>query len=478
MTTWDNEDGATRGMYDIHGLAVDCNNLNIIIPRTIGELGIAQFIQIAGYSVDECYNQALFGYQNTATNVNINSAGFRFNDFKNEINNNRPVILNLKLHNKVGYGHTVLAIGYKEDLEPPYCQTAYFYDTSDYSVHEIDWEYGYINWSDFLQYDISDVTVVQLTTPATQVDRIQLDSGSSSVYDDTMIEYEFSFIDEGPEVNNIETWHAEARFYHSNGALRQGTWEEGYNSNVNTCIQDVDLWSENYQWVRNPYGEVRGDIVVTAIDYNGNKYIFTKEIGVITTPDLSQVLDFMQTDNSLAFSLANDGATSYYIYYGTNANGPYNGTGALEGNSPVLFNAWDDIKLTGLTPNTNWHFAIKGYNGLGENLISQDYEVFVQDTLSVPTDVTIVRSGDNMHITWVGDSLATGFDIYVSDDPYASFDLWANIATVTEPYYDFEAAAIDKQFFIIVAVSGVRNDVIDKTVPIMSPNKTRIKNKK
>ncbi|MDY0152876.1 MAG: right-handed parallel beta-helix repeat-containing protein, partial [Candidatus Cloacimonas sp.] len=90
-------------------------------------------------------------------------------------------------------------------------------------------------------------------------------------------------------------------------------------------------------------------------------------------PDAPQIVSVTQVDDALQFELGADGATSYRVYYDTDAGVPYNGAGALEGQSPVFFNAWDDIKLTGLAPGMQWYIAIKAVNSAGESPISNEY---------------------------------------------------------------------------------------------------------
>ena len=61
----------------------------------------------------------------------------------------------------------------------------------------------------------------------------------------------------------------------------------------------------------------------------------------------------------------------YKVYYGQTQGGPYNGTGATEGNSPITMTLADDENqdpavveksLTGLTLGTMYYFVVTAYD--------------------------------------------------------------------------------------------------------------------
>lgn len=83
-----------------------------------GTLGRKIFYEAKGYAVTECYTQF------TDNNV---SGGFSFDQFKNEIDADRPVMINLS-------GHTVVGIGYDDAT-----RTIYIHDTWDYDTHTMTW---------------------------------------------------------------------------------------------------------------------------------------------------------------------------------------------------------------------------------------------------------------------------------------------------------------------------------------------------
>ncbi len=85
-----------------------------------GMYGLKLFFESRGYTVEQWFTQTLYGY-------NGFNNGFTYADYKNEIDEGRPVMMHLT-------GHTILGIGYDTLSE-----TIYFHDTWDYNTHAMDW---------------------------------------------------------------------------------------------------------------------------------------------------------------------------------------------------------------------------------------------------------------------------------------------------------------------------------------------------
>jgi hypothetical protein len=102
-----------------------------------GGAGIRSFMMSRGYTVGDEYNQYIVEYGKTF--------GFSYDDYKNQIDNGRPVIIHLQ-------GHSMLGLGY-DDTES---DKILIHDTWDYSDHWMTWG-GY--YSGMLHYA---VTVIEL----------------------------------------------------------------------------------------------------------------------------------------------------------------------------------------------------------------------------------------------------------------------------------------------------------------------------
>ena len=114
-----NPDGATMFHYVFNSPGkAPCDYMIEYHITNDGTLGRKIFYEAKGYAVTECYTQF------TDNNV---SGGFSFDQFKNEIDADRPVMINLS-------GHTVVGIGYDDAT-----RTIYIHDTWDYDTHTMTW---------------------------------------------------------------------------------------------------------------------------------------------------------------------------------------------------------------------------------------------------------------------------------------------------------------------------------------------------
>ena len=122
QSAFGNVDGSTRFFYWINSSTpLTCDDMeSYAFPD--GTLGRKLFYEARGYTVTDCYNQRT---------DNIITGGFSFTQFKNEIDQGRPVMLNLA-------GHTVVGIGYDDSTN-----LVYIHDTWDYDNHTMTWGDSY-----------------------------------------------------------------------------------------------------------------------------------------------------------------------------------------------------------------------------------------------------------------------------------------------------------------------------------------------
>ena len=118
-----NFDGSTTFTYYSHG-----SPLYDYIPADTSRLdgchGMRLFFESRGYTVSSNYSQYIYGY-------NGNTEGFTFENYKQEIDAGRPVLIQVD-------GHTMLGYGY-DDLS----STVYLHDTWDYGSHTMTWGGSY-----------------------------------------------------------------------------------------------------------------------------------------------------------------------------------------------------------------------------------------------------------------------------------------------------------------------------------------------
>ncbi len=115
QSLYNNADGETWLYYNPDGYKYSSES-----QEDDGAYGMKLFFESRGYTVARWFTQTIDGF-------NSNENGFTYSDYKNEINEGRPVMIHLA-------GHTVLGIGY--DLVS---ETIYIHNTWDYNVNKITW---------------------------------------------------------------------------------------------------------------------------------------------------------------------------------------------------------------------------------------------------------------------------------------------------------------------------------------------------
>jgi PKD repeat protein len=131
-----NVDGSTTFYFHTNGNPL-YNYTGMEPTRIDGCHGMRDFYESRGYAVVSNFSQYIYGY-------NGNTTGFTFNQYKQEIDSGRVVLIQVTSHTMLGYGYDDAT-----DL-------IYLHDTWDYSSHTMTWGGSY---SGLTHYG---VTVVKL----------------------------------------------------------------------------------------------------------------------------------------------------------------------------------------------------------------------------------------------------------------------------------------------------------------------------
>ena len=105
--------------------------------------GIGEFARSRGYQVAANFSQYIYGY-------NGNTSGFTFDQYKNEIDKGRPVMIQVSGHSMVGYGYDSAN------------QTVYIHDTWDHNNHTMTWSGQYAGMQ---HYGVTVMRLVSIEQP-------------------------------------------------------------------------------------------------------------------------------------------------------------------------------------------------------------------------------------------------------------------------------------------------------------------------
>jgi hypothetical protein len=131
-----NTDGGTTFYFYSNGKKTRWNNLSGVHD---GGAGLRSFMISRGYTVSDEYNQYIVEYGK--------EYGFSYSDYKSQIDNGRPVLIQLT-------GHTMLGLGY-DDTD---ANKILVHDTWDYSDHWMIWGGSYSGMTHYA------VTVIELSS--------------------------------------------------------------------------------------------------------------------------------------------------------------------------------------------------------------------------------------------------------------------------------------------------------------------------
>ena len=181
------------------------------------------------------------------------------------------------------------------------------------------------------------------------------------------------FIDEAPKGDYAISYDWKLELYHSGGTYIAGTGSTGQGSESSwlVTVNSSDLLDKS--WARDESGNIKGKVIVTAVDNDGVSHRDDMNIGIKYVPNKPIIYNHTVTNSSITFSLLGTGATNYKIYYSTSPGPPYNGTGANQGNSPINIGTSTTYTLSGLDfANNTYYFSATGINSEGESQYAND----------------------------------------------------------------------------------------------------------
>jgi len=356
---WSLADGWTTFFWDPSGNKLHdyTGHENQSPSKRCGCHGIKLFIDYIGYTVLQNYTQ----YIKSDDIPN----GFTFDDYKNEINDNRPVLLHLT-------DHTMLGIGYNNNGNK-----VIVLDTWDINTHEMIWAGAYYNGNTPLYH--YGVTVIEIADPPPHAadDFVEFINNPPTVLDlETWYQYEAFFTSVGGGSNPI-WWEWSIVLYHESGDYQLFFKHEDIVSNNNWCWVTTPAELPQHNWIRNTNGNIDGYAKVKVRDSDGFGHFDQLDIEFLFGPPTPQIVGASAQNNSLFLSYVTMGATEYEIYYDTDPGPPYDGTGAVQGNSPIDANNLTTFEISGLQNCTPYYFAVKAINDQGQSVFSPEKEIMI-----------------------------------------------------------------------------------------------------
>ena len=408
------------------------------------------------HDVASVYNQNVYG------KGGIN-AGFTFDDYKNEIDNNRPVIINFE-------GHTVLGFGYRN-----LGKQIMYYSTWSTNKETVKWG-SPIYTSSGSALDLNSVTVVIPNSSTIADDPNEpCEYLTTGLYDDVSIKNPPSNTEFPPSSGNImedniyeltpgasfnlyaefsstncdtytETFNWRIELFYDLGEYEyMSSTTQGYPNWPSSC-RSCSQWQDtapltnlpDYKWQRNPDGSIHGRIIVETIDNNG--YINTSDEAYIRlnySPNMPSLNIIDYEKNSITLQIESEGAVLYRANTGFQTD---------QGNSPIYSNN-NIISITGWQPND--YINIQTINSFGfsnesTNLYNKTFEKLPYSTTFTEQEFSqwnfSVGSSSSQVVSDNGydDNNCLRMDALNNNEYYHNIaDLYLNLLNENEVYLNF-----------------------------------------
>jgi hypothetical protein len=250
------------------------------------------------------------------------------------------------------------------------------HDTWDNTTHEMVWAGSYGSGNNM--YDSFAVSVIKLQEVSPGIDDYVLfiNSPPNSLELNNLYQYEAQFISQYGNSNPI-WWEFSLVLYHSTGEYQLFFEHEDETYMSNYWYVNIPASLPQHNWIRNENGNIEGHAKVEVMDSDGYGHYEEIEIQLLYGPPMPQIVGASVQNNSLFLSYITMGATSYEIFYDINSGHPYNGTGAIQGDSPINASNLTTFEISGLQSCTPYYFAVKAYNAQGESAYSSEEEIVI-----------------------------------------------------------------------------------------------------
>ncbi len=372
-------------------------------PHKDGCHGLREFVESREYVVLANYTQKLL--------CPGQPSGFTFDDYKEEIDEDRPVLLHTKKEVSPGKfeGHTLLGAGYNNNEN-----VIILHDTWDNTTHTMTWG----GWYGGMEHYSVTVIEIQDPPPLAVDDFVEIVNDPliippiipPTVLDlDTWYQYIGKFTSVGGNSNPI-WWEFTVVLYHENGEYQLFFEHDDETGPGNWWYVETPTTLPQQNWIRNANGNIDGYAKVEVMDSDGFGHFDQLDIEFLFGPPTPQIVGASAQNNSLFLSYITMGAPEYLIYYDIDPDPPYNGTGADQGDSPIDAGNLTTYEISGLQNCTPYYFAVKANNDDGQSMYSEEKEI-------------VIIESANQNIQYIFDDYYLSYSTTWDDNYYFNGDL-------------------------------------------------------
>lgn len=245
-------------------------------------------------------------------------------------------------------------------------------------------------------------------------------------------------------------WNWSLKLYHGEGAYEYASRSVNSTSMADWWYLTPSSNLPDYAWVRTPDNWIYGEVIVNTVDNDGYINVNTLKIQLRFKPNTPEIVQYRVENGIAHFTYNAAGASSYNVHYDLDANVPYAGTGAAEGNSPINTGASTAHSLTGLDfINKRYFVAITASNAAGTTSYS--------NPISFSGAVPVVWT-DLVNVTAEGNTITKSGTSYLWNADAASLNILPQSAN---GWVEMEVKNTDWDIMLGLSWVGIHGDYSD-----------------
>ncbi len=221
-------------------------------------------------------------------------------------------------------------------------------------------------------------------------DYITIDEGDFEFSENDELYFKSLFIDYDPIPNDpdyVTEWNLKINLSTTNGDYLYYNQTNTYDPTWSEWSFIAPALSPDPQFIRNGDGKIFGVVIITGLDNDGYLHKQSHNILINKVPKQPDLFPVSTGTASFKLHFLNTRASTYTIYYGNSPNGPYNGTGLTQGDSPINAGTNSTLNIDGLQLCIPYYFVVTAFNSFGESLNSEEKKLLaISSPNSQPID--------------------------------------------------------------------------------------------
>ena len=255
-------------------------------------------------------------------------------------------------------------------------------------------------------------------------DYITITQGDYEFSENDALYYKAEFTDYDPvqgDPDFITNWYLNMTLHSTDGDYTYQDLSQTYDPMWTDWSFNAPVLPNNLQFYRNSEGKIFGTLTIKGLDNDGILHEDSREITINKEPNQPDLYPIPNSNTSVMLYFLDSHAEHFKVYYDTDTGLPYNGTGLLQGDSPIDAGNTTSIQVDGLAKCTPYYFSAKGTNDFGESSFAEERKIMVFDAPNaMPVQYYLNDFNVDIDYSFVGNQYFTG-DLIIQSGATVTF---------------------------------------------------------